>query len=136
MHSTTCLTITFSIAAFYIEKTMYHVYFLTRSGSVHCGSFNALGFGTNPFLTRLRSQKKNGVVFRPCSCARTGRGCPVRLRLSSLYSTPCAFRLTYSSPAPTMMWSRSWMPTMRPTSTSRSVTPMSSRDGCGSPLGC
>ena len=39
------------------------MYFLTRSGSVHCGSLIALGFGTNPFLTRLRSLKRKTTSF-------------------------------------------------------------------------
>ena len=91
MHSATCLTITSSIAPFYTEKTMYHVYLLTRSGSVHCGSFHCSWIWDKsiPFSLAL-SQKKNDVVFRPCSCARTGRGCPVRLRsIVSLQHTLC-----------------------------------------------
>lgn len=110
---------------------------LVHSGSIHCGLLTAFGFGTNPFLTCLCSLKRKTSSFFVHALARgQDGGVPSVYALSSLYSTPCAFKLTYSSPAPTMMWSRSWIPTMRPTSTSRSVTSMSSRDGCGSPLGC
>lgn len=65
------------------------MYFLTRSGSVHCGSLIALGFGTNPFLTRLRSLKRKTASFFVHALARRqDRG--VRLRsIVSLQHTLC-----------------------------------------------
>lgn len=105
VHSITCLTTASSITSFYIEETKYM--FSPAVDPSTAGLSMPLDSGRIHSLLAVLSQKKNDVVFRPCSCARTGRGYPVLLRLLFLYKTPCAFRLTYSSPAPTMMWSRS-----------------------------
>ena len=106
MHCTTCLTTVSSVTPFYIEQTKCTfspaVYPSTAGLSMHLDS------GTNPFPTRLRSLKRKTSSFFVHALARGQDGVnPSVYALSSLYSTPCAFRLTYFSPAPTMMWSRS-----------------------------
>lgn len=88
MHSATCLTTTSSITPFYIEKTKctFSPAVDPSTAGLHCSWIRDESI---PYSLAL-SQKKNVVVFRPCPCARTGRGCPVRLRsIISLQHTLC-----------------------------------------------
>ncbi len=89
-----CLTTASSITPFYLYRKE-QIYFLTRSGSVHCGRLAAFGFGTNPFLIRSCFLQRKTKPFFVHALARGQDGvAPSAYAIPFLYKAPCAFRLT------------------------------------------